>query len=624
MNIPTYGSNVERKDIPAAFQWNIHDIYATQEEWEKACAVLNELIPELEAYKGKLNKPAVLLQALQMRDRLAKETDKIYAYARLQQDADNGDANAQSLSGKAEGILASYYNAVSFIDSEVTSLPKEQIEQLQNSPLFSDYDFYLKDLERMREHVLPAEQEAILAQSQLATGTGAAAFRALVSADMEFPAVKDGNGKDNIVSEGCYMLNMASGDRVLRKNSFAGLMNTYHRYRNTLAATLTGACRSRYFYARVRGYNNTMEASLAEENIPVSLYDGLIQTVHDNLKPLHEYIALKKETLGYDELHPYDLYVPLSQEGENCFAFTFGEACETVKNALQPLGRTYTETLQKGMTEGWIDIYENKGKRSGAYSWGVYGVHPYVLLNFQPRYNSISTLAHELGHSLHSYFSNRAQPYAKSDYSIFCAEVASTTNENLLLEYLLANADKTQKVFLLNQFLEAVRTTVYRQVQFAEFEKFIHDKITAGEALQAETLEQYWLESNRTYYGPALAIDRELGSEWSRIPHFYTPFYVYKYATGYSAATAFSEAILNETENRKLPDTRADGETKNMTNTMQPGPAVEKYLAFLHAGGSDYSLNILKKAGVDLNTPQPVKVTLEKFAGKLNELQKLL
>ena len=624
MNTPTYGSNVERKDIPAVFQWNVHDIYPTQEAWEKACAVLKELIPELETCKGKLNKPAILLQALQLRDRLSKEIDKIYAYARLQQDADNGDANAQSLSGKAEGILASYYNAVSFIDSEVTSLPKEQLEQLKNSPLFSDYDFYLKDLERMREHVLPAEQEAILAQSQLATGTGAAAFRALVSADIEFPAIKDGNGNDTIVSEGCYMLNMSSEDRILRKNSFTGLMDTYRHYRNTLAATLTGTCRSRYFYARVRGYNNTMEASLAEENIPVSLYDSLIQTVHDNLKPLHEYIALKKETLGYDELHPYDLYVPLSQEGENSFAFTFEEACETVKNALQPLGKAYIETLQKGMTEGWIDIYENKGKRSGAYSWGVYGIHPYVLLNYQPRYNSISTLAHELGHSLHSYFSNRAQPYAKSDYSIFCAEVASTTNENLLLEYLLANADKTQKIFLLNQYLEAVRTTVYRQVQFAEFEKYIHDKIAAGESLQAETLEQYWLASNTMYYGPALAIDRELGSEWSRIPHFYTPFYVYKYATGYSAATAFSEAILDETENRKLPDTQANGETESMMNTIQPGSAVEKYRAFLHAGGSDYSLNILKKAGVDLNTPQPVKVTLGKFAVKLNELKKLL
>ena len=442
MNTPSHGSKVARKDIPAAYQWKIQDIYVTQKEWEKACTALKELIAELETCKGNLKDASILLQALQLRDRMSQEIDKIYAYARLQQDADNGDVNAQALSGKAEGILAAFYNAVSFIDSEVTSLPKEQLEQLKNYHLFSDYSFYLEDLERMREHVLPGEQEAILAQSQLATGTGALAFRALVSADMEFPVIKD-----------------------RRKNSFFGLLNTYHHYRNTLAATLTGTCRSRYFYARVRGYQNSMEASLAEENIPVSLYNGLIQTIHAHLEPLHEYITLKKETLGYDEFHPYDLYVPLSQEGEKSFSCTFAEACETVKNALQPLGQAYIEALQKGMTEGWIDIYENKGKRSGAYSWGVYGVHPYVLLNFQPRYNSISTLAHELGHSLHSYFSSQAQPYAKSDYSIFCAEVASTTNENLLLEYALARADKTQKIFLLNQFLEAVRTTVYRQVQ---------------------------------------------------------------------------------------------------------------------------------------------------------------
>ena len=624
MNTPPQGSNVERKDIPAGCQWNIHDIYTTQEEWEKACAGLKALIAELETCQGGLKDPIILLRTLQLRDRLSQEIDKIYAYARLQQDADNGDTNAQALSGKAEGILASFYNAVSFIDSEITSLPKEQLEQLKNNTLFSDYNFYLKDLERMREHVLPGEQEAILAQSQLATGTGATAFRALVSADIKFPVIKDGNGNDAIVSEGCYMLNMSSDDRVLRKNSFTGLMNTYHHYRNTLAATLTGTCRSRYFYASVHGYRNTMEASLAEENIPVSLYENLIETVHANLKPLHEYITLKKETLGYDELHPYDLYVPLSQEGEKGFACTFEEACSVVKNALQPLGKTYFEPLQKSMTEGWIDIYENKGKRSGAYSWSVYGVHPYVLLNFQPRYNSISTLAHELGHSLHSYFSNQSQPYAKSNYSIFCAEVASTTNENLLLEYLLAHADKMQKIFLLNQFLEAVRTTVYRQVQFAEFEKFINDKITAGESLQAEALEQYWLESNRIYYGPALAVDQDLGSEWSRIPHFYTPFYVYKYATGYSAATAFSEAILKDTKGKNLSESRFNSEEGAMPGRNQASSSIEKYLAFLHAGGSDYSLNILKKAGVDLNTPQPVQVTLDKFSGKLNELKELL
>lgn len=624
MNTPSHGSNVERKNIPTACRWKIQDIYTTQEEWEKACVGLKELIAELETCKGSLKDSRILLQALQLRDRMSQEIDKIYAYARLQQDADNSDTNAQALSGKAEGILASFYNAVSFIDSEVTSLSKEEMEQLKNNPLFSDYSFYLEDLERMREHVLPGEQEAILAQSQLATGTGAIAFRALVSADMEFPVIKDRNGNDVLVSEGCYMLNMSSDDRILRKNSFSGLMNTYHHYRNTLAATLTGACRSRYFYAKVRGYHNAMEASLAEENIPVSLYNGLIQTIHANLEPLHEYIALKKEFLGYDEFHPYDLYVPLSQEGEKSFSCTFAEACKTVKTALQPLGQTYIDALQKGMTEGWIDIYENKGKRSGAYSWSVYGVHPYVLLNFQPRYNSISTLAHELGHSLHSYFSNQAQPYAKSDYSIFCAEVASTTNENLLLEYALTNADKTQKIFLLNQFLEAVRTTIYRQVQFAEFEKFIHDKITVGESLQAEELEKYWLESNRTYYGSALTIDSQLGSEWSRIPHFYTPFYVYKYATGYSAATAFSEAILKEAADKQHTDSHPNAGPDHTMTSRQTASAVEKYLKFLHAGGSDYSLNILKEAGVDLNSPQPVQVTLDKFARKLKELKELL
>jgi len=611
MNTPKHGSNVCREEIPAAYQWRIQDIFAGRREWEKACNELKNMTAELEKCQGNLKNPATLLLALKLRDRLSQEIDKVYAYARLQQDADNGDTEAQALTGKAEGLLAAYSNAVSFVDSEITALPAEQLKQLEDDPAFSDYDFYLKDLERMRKHVLPGEQESLLAQSQLATGTGAAAFRALVSADMEFPVIKDGNNTDAIVSEGCYMLNMSSSDRVLRKNSFIGLMGTYHHYRTTLAATLTGTCRSRYFYAKARGYENSLSASLAEENIPVSLYDGLIRTVHDNLEPLHQYIALKKQVLGYQEFHPYDLYVPLSHDGEKAFSCTFDEACSIVKAALQPLGDTYITALQKGMTGGWIDIYENKGKRSGAYSWGVYGVHPYVLLNFQPRYNSISTLAHELGHSLHSYFSSKTQPYAKSDYTIFCAEVASTTNENLLLEYALAHADRTRKIFLLNQFLEAVRTTVYRQVQFAEFEKFIHDKISAGETLQAEELEQYWLKSNQTYYGPALTPDRELCSEWSRIPHFYTPFYVYKYATGYSAATAFSEAILKETENKKAADTGSVS-------------AVDKYLGFLCAGGSDYSLNILKNAGVDLNTPQPVQVTLEKFARKLDELKKLL
>ena len=592
MNTPEHGSKTDRKDIPAAYKWKIEDIYATPADWEKASGVLRELIQDMEALQGSLSSRDTLLKALRLKDHMSREIEKIYAYARLQQDADNGNAAVQALAGKAESLLAAYGHAVSFVDSEILALKPEERQALIQDPAFSDYDFYLKDLERQSAHILPSEEEALLAQSQLATTAGSSAFRALVSADMTFPDIKDGKGNPATVSEGSYMLNMSDPDRVLRENSFRALMGTYGKFHNTLAATLTGTCRSSYFYARVRHYKDTMEASLAEENIPASLYRNLIDTIHRNLEPLHEYIRLKKDVLGYDELHFYDLYVPLSQAGGETFACDYETACAKVLEALQPLGKDYIATLKKGMREGWIDIYENKGKRSGAYSWGIYDVHPYVLLNFQPRYSSISTIAHELGHSLHSWFSSRTQPYAKSDYTIFCAEVASTTNENLLLEHTLQDATKEQKIYLLNQFLEAVRTTVYRQVQFAEFEQY-----------------------NRTYYGPDLFIDPELGSEWSRIPHFYTPFYVYKYATGYAAATAFSQAILDEAAAH-----RGDGRDL----TQEKDSAVARYLEFLHSGGSDYSLNLLRRAGVDLTTPAPVQITLDKFAAKLAELKALL
>lgn len=601
INIPAHGSDVKRADIPASCKWHVHDIYKTEAAWQAACVSFKEKLPKLQKMQGSLNTAATLLQALKLQDELAQMLDKIYAYARLQQDADNTDQHLQALSGEAEGLAADFTSAISFIEPELLALGKEKVEAMLNKePALAEYRFYVENMLRLAPHVLSADKEAIFAQSQLATGTAQTAFRALVSADMQFPKVEDNEGNEHNVSEGNYLLNMTSKDRTLRKNSFKGLMGTYHNYRNTLAATLTGCARSAYFYASGHGYKDTLEAALAEDNIPTSLYDGLIQTVHDNLAPLHEYIKLKKDVLGVEEFHPYDLYMPLSDAADS-FACTFPEACAKVQEALAPLGDTYISTLHKGLTEGWIDVYENKGKRSGAYSWGVYGVHPFVLLNYQKRYSSISTIAHEIGHAMHSYFSSQAQSYINSDYTIFCAEVASTTNENLLLEHTLKHANDEQKIYLLNQFLEAVRTTVYRQVQFAEFEKYIHSEITAGRSLQAEKLENYWLQSNKDYYGEALTVDKELASEWSRIPHFYTPFYVYKYATGYSAATAFASSILSGKEG-----------------------AVDKYLGFLHAGGSDYSLNILQKAGVDLNTPQPVTVTLQKFAAKLKELKALL
>lgn len=599
--VPAHGSSVPRAEIPANYKWRVNDIYADENAWKEACAELKAKLPVLSEFKGLLCDAKVMAAALIMQDEVAQLVEKIYAYARLQQDADNTDQHMQALSGEAEALAAEFSNANSFIEPEILSLDKEKLaKMLQTEPALANYKYYIENLVRLADHILPAEMEELLAKSRLATGTGATAFRSLVSADMQFPKITDGNGNEATVSEGNYLLNMTSPDRELRKNSFQGLMGTYHKYRNTLASTLTGSCRTANFYATAHKYPDTLHASLAADNIPTSLYDGLIQTVHDNLAPLHEYMQLKKDVLGYDELHPYDIYVPLSNTGDS-FACDFEVACEKITEALAPLGEKYLATLKKGFSEGWIDIYENKGKRSGAYSWGVYGVHPFVLLNYQKRYNSISTIAHEMGHALHSYFSSSAQTYINADYTIFCAEVASTTNEILLLEHTLKHSSDEQKIYLLNQFLEAVRTTVYRQVQFAEFEKFIHSEISAGRTLQAEKLENYWLDSNKRYYGEALTVDKELASEWSRIPHFYTPFYVYKYATGYSAATAFAASILKGEEG-----------------------AVEKYLGFLHAGGSDYSLNILKNAGVDLNTPQPVTVTLQKFAEKVAELKKLL
>lgn len=598
---PAHGSTVDRSEIPNEFKWQVDDIYPTEQAWLQACDSFKKQLPELTALKGNLNTAARLLKALKLQDEMIIEIDKIYAYARLQQDADSTDPYTQTISGDAEGLSAQFSNANSFIEPEMMALGEAKLQAFfQEEPGLEEFRFYIENFLRLSQHVLSTEQEELYAKGHLALCSSANTFNSLTNADMQFPAITDGQGKPATVSNGNYMFNLASHDRELRKNSFLALHGTYHNFRNTLASTLTGSARTAYYYATTHNYPDTLTSSLAEDNIPVSLYDDLIKTVEDNLQPLHDYVQFKKDMLGYEELHQYDLYVSLNN-ADSSFACSFPEACAKVEAALAPLGKEYTEVLHRGFTEGWIDVYENKGKRPGAYSWGIYGVHPYVLLNYQERYFSISTIAHELGHSLHSYFSSLNQKHVNSEYTLFCAEVASTTNENLLLEYTLQQANKEQKIFLLTQFLEQVRTTVYRQVQFAEFEKFIHSEITAGRSLQAEKLEQYWLDSNARYYGPALALDPELGSEWSRIPHFYSPFYVYKYATGYSAAMAFASSILN-----------------------QEPQAVEKYLGFLKAGGSDYSLNILKKAGVDLTTPKPVTVTLNRFAAKLKELKQLL
>ncbi len=598
---PIHGNNIDRKEIPAEYKWQISDIFATDELWADTANDVKAVLPLLTDMQNKLKDKASILFCLHLRDELSMATEKIYPYARLQKDADSTDGHSQFLTGTAEVLISDCSNAAAFIEPELLALPRELLEELALDPDCVNYSHYFTDLLRISDHVLSAREEEILSRSQLATGAASDIFHNLVGADMVFPEASDKNGKAHAVSEGSYLLNMTSADRQLRENTFTTLMSTYKHFRNTLAASLTAKARAGHFYATMRKYEDTRANSLAADNIPTSLYDNLITTVEENLPALHEYMTLKKTALNLESLHPYDLYLPLTQSGGDTFKFTFDQAKSTVLAALKPLGENYITNLKTGLEKGWIDIYENKGKRSGAYSWGVYGVHPYVLLNFQPRYNSVSTLAHEMGHAMHSFFSSQAQPFPKADYTIFCAEVASTTNEILLLEHMLTTATKEQKIYLLNQYLEAVRTTVYRQTQFAEFEKLIHGEITKGATLTADYLDETWHNLNVKYYGPALTVDKLLDSEWSRIPHFYTPFYVYKYATGYSAATTFAQKILSKEEN-----------------------AIDKYLGFLQAGGSDYSLNILKTAGVDLNSPQPVQVTLAKFKANLAALKELL
>ena len=599
-NEPEHGSLVSRSSIDSRFQWNINDIYPDQESWKTASQQFKKDVDAFSQYKGQLHDCQTLKTVLREQEKLSIIISKLYAYARLQQDTDNANQQFQALVGEAEALAAAFSNAVSFVEPELLSLSQEKLNDLLSDSNFSDYRFYLNNLLRLSKHVLPKEQEELLSLSQLATSGPAAIFRSLVSADMQFPLVKNSEGLDVTVSEGNYLLNMTSNDRLLRRNSFKGLMTTYHKYRNTLANTLSSNCRVSAFYATAHKYHDTLEACLSEDNIPPSLYDGLIETVHENLKPLHEYIALKKEILGLDEFHAYDIYQPISNAADS-FACDFDEAKVKVTAALSPLGYDYQAALQEGFDKQWIDIYENKGKRSGAYSWGVYGCHPYVLLNFHGTLNDVFTLAHEMGHSIHTWYSNKNQSYTYSGYKIFVAEVASTCNEALLIRHLLKNSkDKQEKAYLLNYFLESFRGTLFRQTMFAEFEQKAHEMAAAGESMTSQSLCNIYKKLNEDYFGPDTVIDPEIQYEWERIPHFYTPFYVYQYATGFSAAIAISRKIFNG----------------------EPG-ILEGYKKFLSGGCSDTPIELLKLAGVDMSHTGPVEEALKFFEELLNEFEEL-
>lgn len=592
----------KRKDMDSKFKWKLEDIYSDNSLWEQDFRTVKELASQIQALKGTLAESGQrLLECFKKSDELLSLNDKVFVYAKMKRDEDNGEPVYQALTDRASALTTEVFAAISFIVPEMLSIPEEKLLAYANADReLSTYLFMIQESLRQKEHILSDKEEQILAMSAEIADSAGDVFTMFNNADIKFPYIKNEEGEEVEVTKGRYTAFLESKDRRVRKDAFEAVYSTYKKVKNTLAATLTSNVKKNRFYSLVRKYPSALAASLDNDNISVDVYDNLIETVNNNIPLLDRYLKLRKKVLKLDELHMYDLYVPMVEEFDK--KIPYEEAKATVFEALKPLGEEYTGYLKKGMDSSWIDVYENEGKTSGAYAWGAYKTHPYVLLNYQDTINDVFTLAHEMGHAMHSYYTNMTQPYVYSEYKIFVAEVASTVNESLLMRYLLPRAaNKQEKAYFLNHYLEEFRGTVFRQVMFAEFEKMIHEKIEQGEALNSQELSDMYYGLNKKYFGEAVTIDEDIAMEWSRIPHFYSSFYVYKYATGFSAATAIAERILTGGK-----------------------PAVDKYLEFLKSGGSNYPIELLKIAGVDLSTPQPIQDALNVFEKTLEELEQLL
>ncbi|MET3289434.1 UNVERIFIED_CONTAM: oligoendopeptidase F [Brevibacillus sp. OAP136] len=591
----------KRHEIPAEQKWKLEDIYASNDLWEQDAVKVKEMAAKISSYQGTLGENgARLLEALTLQDELTRTMDQLYVYARMRRDEDNANATYQALTDRATTLSVQVYSSLSYIEPEILAIPDDRLRAfLQEEAGLAHYRQHIDEIVRFKPHTLSAAEEALLAEMGELSGAPSKIFGMLNNADLRFPMIKDEQGEEVELTKGRYTQFMESKDREVRKEAFEALYATYGKHRNTIAATLTSAVKRDVIYAKVRKYESALKASLFSDNIDQSVYDNLIATVHENLPLMHRYVELRKRMLGLEELHMYDLYVPIVPEVKMDIPYDL--AVETIQVALKPLGEDYGKVLREGFTSGWIDVHENEGKTSGAYSWGSYTTHPYVLMNYQDNVNNMFTLAHEMGHALHSYYSNSNQPYTYAGYRIFVAEVASTLNEALLMQHLLATTtDKAERMYLLNYYMEQFRGTLFRQTMFAEFEKMIHAKTEAEEALTADSLSAMYRELNVQYHGQQMVVDSQIDLEWARIPHFYNNFYVYKYATGFSAAISLAKQILSE-----------------------GAPAVDRYLTFLKSGGSDYPLELLKKAGVDMTSPEPIKEALAVFKELLDEMEAL-
>ena len=588
-----------RAEMDPRWQWRLNDIFETDEAYEQAYAQAQREMARAAAWRGRVASDP--RQAIRDADSLALLMDRLAAYSLMRKDEDSADPERQARAARFQSLAVQAGAAASFLDPELLALPEETLKALIADPDFQDYSEQLRVLLLQKPHTLPAEQEALLAEAGGVMAVPRDVFSMFNDVDLPLPEVTNESGEKLRLTHGNYGPLIRSRDRAVRKEAFEGMMDTYRRFGSTLAAAYAGAVKAACFRAKARHYASARQASLSPLEIPESVYDNLLLAVEGALPALTEYLRVRKKMLGVDELHLYDLYVPMIADFDR--KLTYPEAFELVCEGLAPLGGEYIAKLREGYAGGWIDVYENRAKRSGAYSWGCYGVHPYVLLNHTDDLGGAMTLAHELGHSMHTYYSDRAQPFVKSQYSLFVAEVASTCNEVLLMRHLMKKYQGNRKAeaFLRNQLLEEFRTTVFRQTMFAAFEKEAHAMYERGEALTGEALSRMYYGLNQRYYGGGSAVDDLIASEWMRIPHFYRNFYVYQYATGFSAAVAIASRILSEGES-----------------------AVRDYKKFLSAGCSVPPIQALRYAGVDMETPDVVQSAMRVFAQTVEELKQLV
>ena len=586
----------KRSEIDAKYKWKLEDIFADNEAWEAEFAEVEAMLPALSALKERIaDNVDTMRDGLQKIDRASWMLERLFVYARMRRDEDSADSVYQGLASRAQNLAVRLSGALSFLDPLLLSLDEQTLSAYIHAPELTDYSFMLENLLRSKAHVLDEKSERLLSMAGDFSDGAQEIFTMLDNADLKFGEVEH-EGRVYPITHAKYMELMQSPDRALREKVYRKYYEAFSGHINTIAATYSTAVKKDIFYAKARGYESARNKALFADNVPPAVYTDLIDTVHENLGTMYDYLRLRGRALGIKNLEMYDVYAPLVPEVDA--QYTYEQAQDIVVEALGALGEDYTGMLRRAYADGWIDVYETPGKRSGAYSWGVYGTHPYVLLNHRSDLDSVFTLAHELGHAMHTFYSDGAQPYAKAGYAIFVAEVASTVNEILLTKHLLRTvSDPALKKYVLNHYIDQFRTTVLRQTMFAEFEMQAHAKAERGEALTVEALNGLYFDLNRLYYGKEMGDDPTIQYEWARIPHFYTAFYVYKYATGFSCASAIVRKL--ETE---------------------PG-MLAKYKAFLQAGGSDYPMEILKKAGIDVS--EAVRLCMQEFADALRQFEAL-